>query len=138
MLTSNEIKYDFSGCNHAKSRPDSFQRAKAAISLGLESFGPELDDYLDRYGYLESGEIKLFGMTGHEFLESDLIRVTRECMRSAAWPKGHVVLRRVSDNRLAVAGPDDSIYFCDADGRNSIASGMGVYEYAYFLFLGNR
>ena len=103
--------YEFAENNevyHSKDLIDADTIADIERGAGL-SFGPELTEYVLKYGYLAYKHIELYGINAVQKNESDMVK--QSIYLHSYFPKtvGYIALENMGDGDYVLVSPDDEV-----------------------------
>lgn len=82
--------------------------AAAEQTLNL-SFGPQLRNYLNQYGYLGCGSVEFYGMNERQKLNSDLVNQTRYLHDYFPDTWGFAALENLGEGAYALVNRNDEV-----------------------------
>lgn len=83
---------------------DSIQAAQRVLNV---PFGPQLKEYLTRYGYLGFGSVEFYGMNECQQLRSDLVTQTQYLHRYYPATVGYVAVENTGEGCYALVDRKD-------------------------------
>ena len=101
---------------------------KAQRLMGV-TFGPELSNYLTRYGYLGLQGINLYGMDQQYGMQSTLVTHTLQMHKESAVARGFSVLDTRAPGLYTLIDEHDNIFFYDSWRGQLYRAGYKLHDY---------
>ena len=79
------------------------------------SIGPELIDYLLRYGYLGFKHIEMYGINSVQLMDSDMITQTQYLHKYFEKTQPYIALENYGDGKFAMVSSEDEVYLYISD-----------------------
>lgn len=107
--------------------------AEAAVKLDVW-FGPQLTEYLVRYGYLGFGSVEFYGVNGKQRMDSDMIIRTLCLRRQFVGLMSFVALENVRDEVYILIDANDFVFRYVAGEGPPRALEQKLFDYALWRF----
>ena len=90
---------------------------KSIESVIGNSIGPELIDYLLKYGYLGFKHIEMYGINSAQLMDSDMITQTKYLHKYFEKTRPYIALENCGDGKFAMVSSEDEVflYISDSD-----------------------
>ena len=105
------------------------------MKLGIK-MGPCLIEYLTRYGYLIFSSVELYGITGRQGLESDMVKQTEYLHKYFAKTAGLIALENQGEGDYYLANSNDRVFEYDSELDKLTDKKKGFEDYILERFKG--
>ena len=107
---------------------DEEQLQKVEEFIGL-SFGPQLKEYILKYGYLSYKHSELYGINSNQNLDSDLVKQTLYLHNYFHITRGFIALENQGEGDYYIVDEDDNVYEYDTEIKELNKTNMKVFDY---------
>lgn len=96
--------------------------------LGVK-IGPCLSEYITRYGYLIFSSVELYGVTGRQGLESDMVKQTEYLNKYFSKTCGYIALENQGDGDYYLVNSRDQVFEYDSETDKLTDLHLGLEDY---------
>jgi hypothetical protein len=121
------------GIIKAPNVPDEKIVNEAEKRLGI-NFGPQLKEYLIKYGFLSFKFSELYGINSNQKMESDLISQTEYLHKYYPKTDKYIAIENQGEGDYFLVADDDDIYEYDTDLDELSKCNMSLFEYIVSRF----
>ena len=121
FVTQNEVEY-------SDSLIEASDIPKIENAIGV-SLGDELKMYILTYGYLAYKFSELYGVTGRQLLDSDLVKQTQYLHSYYPETSGLIAIENQGEGDYYLADSEDNVFELDTELKSLIPTSKKVFEY---------